>query len=140
MKITLTVLLILFFNLAFQDGSGCNGGGGGNQCQTPFYPPYDVRTRFDPSRGGIVVEWNDRGYKDGYQVFRCSYNCAYLGQDGKYHANLGNFAAITDNRFAGTYYLDKNISRGATYYYAIQNRYQSCGFNWSTNYALYTVP
>ncbi|HEY0050856.1 MAG TPA: hypothetical protein VGB68_16305 [Pyrinomonadaceae bacterium] len=143
MKITLTVLLILFFNLILQSGSGCGGeggNGGGSQCPTPFYPPYDVRVRFDPYQGGIVVSWNERGYKDGYQVFRCVYNCVQVGQDGKYYANLGSFEAITNNRFAGTFYVDKNLSHGTTYHYAIQNRYQSCGVNWSTNYATITAP
>jgi hypothetical protein len=143
MKIALTILLILFFNLVVQNDCGCSGcgnGGGGSQCQTPFYPPYDVRARHEPYQGGIVVAWNDRGYKDGYQVFRCEFNCAYQGQDGQHYANLGNFQAITNNKFAGTFYTDKNIRRGATYFYAVQNRYQSCGVNWSSNYAVITVP
>ncbi len=140
MKFSLFILFSIVFGFFLQEPSCRQDTGGGSQCPTPFYPPYNVRSRVDLYRGGIIIEWDDRGYKDGYQVFRCSNNCAYQGQDGLLHANLGNFQAITNNKFAGTSLLDKNLSPRVTYYYAVQNRYQSCGVNWSSNFTSIVAP
>jgi hypothetical protein len=142
--------LALFFSLVMSFALFCGGScgppchddpipPGSKGCAATFFPTYNVRTRWDFIRKGVIIEWSWRKATPGtYKVFRCSYNCIYREEDGRYLANLRNFQPITD--WIATSHLDMNVTQQTTYYYAVQNQYQPCGVYWSENYAGITTP
>lgn len=133
--LSLTMLFVLSGGQCDQNGYNAPPTTG---CAGTFFPNYNIRTRQNPNQSGVIVEWNPRGATPGTSmVFRCSYNCGYTGQDGRFYVNYGNFQPIT--QWIASSHYDGTAAPRTTYYYAVKNHYQPCGEYWGDNVAYITT-